>query len=816
MEHLLHDFRYAIRMIRKHPGFSIVVILSLAIGIGANTAVFSVTDGLLLRPLRYPEPDRLAELWLRSPGLGIDQDWPSPGEYVDIQTQNNVFEETAIAIGRSLNLTGLAQPERVDVIQTSSSLLKMLGAKPLLGRALIPEEDAPGKPDTAVLTYAIWKRLFGADKEILGKNVTLNGKPYSIVGVLQPDFVLNHEVMPTVGAIDKAEMFLPLPLGADAANDRGNENFNVLARLKPGVTAQAAQADIDVIASRIREQDRRDPTFTISVVPLLDQVVGNVRRAVLVLLGAVGLVLLIACANVANLLLARAAGRQKEIAIRSALGADRKRLIGQMLTESVLISLLGGIAGLGLAAASLYLMRAINPGNIPRLDEIGINGEVLFFTLSVSTLTGIVFGMAPALRAARVDVNSSLKAGGRDSRTGGLGIGRDKLRSLLVVTELALSLLLLIGAGLLIRSFAHIQTVRPGFDPDNVISLQVSLGGPRYQHPNEQATARFYEELGQRVSNLPGVKAQGAVSALPLTASVGWGGVEVEGYVPPPSEPELQVDLRIATPDYFRALDVPLMDGRFFSDSDTADSMPVVLIDKKMADRFWPGESAVGKRVRNGSKGKWLNIVGVVGVVKQYGLDADTRMVVYYPNKRATSGSMYLVARTSVAPESVASAIVGEVHALDSEAPVYDVRTMKDRLSDSLARRRFSAVMLSAFACFALALAAIGVYAILSYTVSQGVHDIGVRLALGAQRGSIVRLVVGHGMVLALAGIGGGLIGGAILTRLMASLLYGTSATDSLTFAGVAGLLALIALAACYIPARRATRIDPIRALREE
>jgi len=543
-------------------------------------------------------------------------------------------------------------------------------------------------------------------------------------------------------------------------------------------------------------------------------VVGNVRRAVLVLLGAVGLVLLIACANVANLLLARAAGRQKEIAIRSALGADRKRLIGQMLTESVLISLLGGIAGLGLAAGSLYLMRAINPGNIPRLDEIGINGEVLFFTLLVSSLTGVVFGMAPALRAARVDVNSSLKAGGRDSRTGGLGIGRDKLRSLLVVTELALSLLLLISAGLLIRSFAHIQTVRPGFDPDNVISMRVSLAGPRYQ--NDYAAARFYEELGQHVSTLPGVKAQGAVSALPLTASVGWGGVEVEGYVPPPSEPELQVDLRIATPDYFRALDVPLVDGRFFSDSDTADSMPVVLIDKKMADRFWPGETPVGKRVRNGPKSKWRSVVGVVGVVKQYGLDADTRMVVYYPHKQASSGGMYLVARTSVAPESVASAMVGEAHALDSEAAVYDVRTMKDRLSDSLARRRFSTVMLSAFACFALALAAIGVYAILSYTVSQGVHDIGVRLALGAQRGSIVRLVVGHGMVLVLAGIGGGLIGGAILTRLMASLLYGTSATDSLTFAGVAGLLALIALAACYIPARRATRIDPIRALRDE
>jgi predicted permease len=801
-------------MLRSKPGLSIVVILSLAIGIGATTAVFSVADGLLLRPLRFPASERLAILWLRSPGLGIDRDWPSPGEYVDIITQNSVFDETSIALGESMNLTGLAQPEQVGVIRSSSTLLEMLGAKPMLGRILLPEEDAPGKPDTAVLSYHLWNRLFGSNQRIIGTSITLDGKPYTIVGVLKREFVLNHEVMPTVGGIDKAEVFLPLPMSADAVNDRGNENFNVMARLKPGISAEQAQADIDVIAAHIREQDRRDPSFAISVVPLLDQVVGNVRRSVLVLFGAVALVLLVACANVANLLLARAAARQKEIAIRTAVGADWKRLVSQTLTESVLLSMLGGLAGLGIAWGSLYLVRVLNPGNIPRLEEIGINTAVLGFAIAVSLFTGIFFGMAPALRAAKADVITALKAGGRDSRIGGLGVGRDTLRSILVVSEVAMSLLLLIGAGLLIRSFMAVQKVSPGFSPDHVVSMQVSLAGSKYQ--TGQPRVLFYEELGKRVSNLPGVRAQGAVSSLPLTSSVGWGGVEVEGYVPPPNEPELQVDLRIATPDYFRAMDVPLMEGRFFSDTDTKESLGVVVIDKKMADHFWPGATAIGKRLRAGSKAPWLTVVGVVGVVKEYGLDSDTRMVVYFPHKQRPAGTMYVVARTNADAAGTAGSIIAEAHALDADAPVFNIRTMQDRLYDSLARQRFSTVMLGALACFAVILAAIGVYAVLSYMVTEGAHDIGVRLALGAQRGGILRFVIKRGMGLALAGIVAGVTFGEVLTRLMVSLLYGVSATDEWTFAGVAVLIALVALAACFIPARRAMRIDPMTALREE
>jgi len=484
------------------------------------------------------------------------------------------------------------------------------------------------------------------------------------------------------------------------------------------------------------------------------------------------------------------------------------------LTESVLLSMLGGLSGLGIAWGSLYLVRVLNPGNIPRLEEIGINTAVLGFAVAVSLLTGILFGMAPALRAAKADVITALKAGGRDSRIGGLGVGSDRLRSVLVVAEVALSLLLLIGAGLLTRSFIAVQKVSPGFSPDHVVSMQVSLAGPKYQ--TGQPRALFYEELGQRISNLPGVRAQGAVSSLPLASSVGWGGIEVEGYVPPPNEPELQVDLRIATPDYFRALDVPLMEGRFFLDTDTRESMGVAVIDKKMADRFWPGGTAIGKRLRRGTKAPWLTVVGVVGVVKQYGLDADTRMVVYFPNKQRPAGTMYLVARTDADPASTAGSMIAEAHSLDADAPVFNIRTMQDRLYDSLARQRFSTVMLGALACFAVVLAAIGVYAVLSYMVSEGTHDIGVRLALGAQRGGILRLVIKRGMGLALAGIVGGLAFGAMLTRIMASLLYGISATDELTFTGVAILLALVALAACFVPARRAMRIDPMTALREE
>jgi predicted permease len=815
MSLIFQDLRYAVRMLRKNFAFTAVIVLSLAIGIGANTAIFSVVNALLLKPLPYPEPDRLAILWLRSPGIGIPQDWPSPGEYMDIKAENHSFDELSISIGGSFNLTGRDHPERLEGMRTSSTLLDMLGAKPLLGRTFLPEEDQPGKPPVVLLTYGVWKRLFGGDPQIVGRSLTLSGNQFTVAGVLRPDLLLNNEVVPTVAAIEKVEILLPLPFGADAVNRRGDENYNIVGRLKPGVTMAQAQQDIAAIAGRIRIKDHRDRTFTISVVPLLDQVVGNVRRSVLIMLGAVTLVLLIACANVANLLLSRATGRAKEVAIRAALGAGRVRLMRQLLTESVLLGVLGGAAGLLVAVLSLFVVRDINPGNIPRLDAIRIDGTVLAFTFGVAILTGIIFGMAPAIRVARVDLNSSLKAGGRSSQTeGGFNMARQGLRSLLVIAELALSMVLLIGAGLLIRSFTRLASVPPGFNPEHVISMRLAEAGPKYR--SDKARIQFYQQIGDRISRLPGVQAQGAVSTLPLTASVGWGGILIEGYTPPPSEPELQVDMRVATNDYFRTMEIPLAQGRFFNDHDTSDVPPVVLIDEKMAKRFWPRESAIGKRVRSSPKNPWFTVVGVVGTVKQYGLDIDGRMVVYYPEQQSADGGLYLVARTSNDPASAASAIVREIHAIDPGVPVIEVRTMQERLHDSLARQRFSMAVLGGFAGFALLLAAVGVYGVISYMVTQGTHDIGLRMALGAQPRNILGLVVRQGMTLAAIGMVVGLIGAFSLTRVMATLLFGISATDTVTFSAVTLFLGAIALVASYVPALRATRVDPVIALHYE
>ena len=816
MHSFLQDVLYALRMMRKNFGSSVAIVLSLAIGIGANTAIFSVIDALLLHPLPYPQPERLAAVWLHSPGIGIFRDWPSPGEFTDLRNENHSFEQMALAQSRSASLTGRDQPERITTLKTQSSLLSMLGARAKLGHLLLPEDDQPGKAPVAILTERIWKRLFSSDPAIVGKAITLNGNQYTVVGVLRPEFLLNNEVMPSEAPMENVDVILPFPLGPDAIQRRGDENYNIMVRLKSGVTVQQAQEDINAIAGRIRDKDKRDRTFGMHIIGLQDQVVGDVRRVLLVLLGSVGVVLLIACANVANLLLTRASTRAKEIAVRTALGARWQRLVRQLLTESVLLSLIGGAAGLVVAAWSLHVVHSIKPGNIPRMDEIGISSTVLLFTFAVSLLTGILFGLAPAWRAVKVDLNTTLKAGGRSGQGDtGLRVSRHQLRGLLVVSELALSLILLVGAGLLIRSFVRLQNVPPGFSTDHILTMEVAVTGPTYGPRKDAAVAGFYRQIENRISHLPGVLSEGEVSGLPLTGTVGWGGINVEGFTPPPGQ-ELQVDLRLASSNYFRTLQIPLMQGRFFDDHDESTAPQVVIIDEKFALRFWPHESAIGKHLWFDPK-KPFTIAGVVGVVKQDSLASDEgKIAVYFSNLQQPGNGMFVAVRSSSDVAALAPEVVREIHAVEPNALIYNVQSMQDIFYHSLARQRFASTLLGAFAVFALVLAAVGVFGVLAYLVSQNMRDIGLRIALGAQPGHIVGLIVGHGMKLAGVGIVVGVAGAIALTRVMGSLLFQVGATDLLTFSTVVIILALTALAATVIPAQRAIGVDPNVTLREE
>lgn len=820
MTAFFHDLRYAVRTLRRSAGLTAVIVVSLAIGIGANSAVFSVVNGLLLKPLPYPDPERLAVLWLRSPGINIPQDWPSPGQYTDIKNENRSFEEMSISQGRSGTMLGLEQPERVEILLTSSTLFHLLGAAPQLGRLLSADDEVAGRHTVAVLSHGFWLRAFGGDPAIIGKRIQLNniGVPgagetknqFEVVGVLQPGFLLNGEIMPTVSSLQQMDVYLPLAFSRDPATLRGDENYNLMARLKPGVTMAQADDDVAAIAARIREKDKRDRTFTIDVVPLVDSVVGNVRTSLLVLLGSVALVLLIACANVANLLLTRASGRQKEVAVRTALGASWQRIVRQLLTESVLLAVLGGVVGLAIAYAALQVVRAINPGNIPPLEAIVLDAPVVAFTFAVSVVTGILFGLVPAIRAARVDLASSMKAGGRSTQgEGGFGSSRRRLRSLLVVAEVAISLMLLIGAGLLVRSVVRLQNVSPGFEPEGVLSMR--LGSSSRQFPDRDASVAYFRPFGEALAAVPGVASRGAVSALPLTSSVGWGSINVEGWTPQPGQ-ELQVDQRGVTPDYFATMKIPVIQGRVFTDADLPSTAePVAVIDENFAKRFWPNGDAIGKHLW-GDPARKFRIVGVVGAVKQYGLNIEGRIVVYRPSPYAT----WHVFRTTSDPSTVASAVVRKIRELDPTITVSDIQTMADRVGQSMARERFATWMLGAFAVFALILAVVGVYGVLSHLVTQGTHDIGVRMALGAERSRIQRMVLRQGLELTGVGVVLGLIGAAAVTRVMSSLLFGVSTTDPATFVAVPLVLLATAMLAGYVPARRATRVDPVTALRYE
>ena len=814
MQTLWHDLAYGFRILVKSPRFTSVAVLSLAIGIGANTAIFSVTNALLLRPLPYKDAERLVILWNRSPGLNVEQDWFSPGQYLDIRAENKVFENVAATIDSSFNLTGQGIPERVEGARVSSSLFPLLGTQPLMGRVFTADEDEQGKPTTAVLSYGFWQRHFGGEPNVVGKTISLNGISVEIVGVMPPNFMLNKEVMPTVNKISNAEMLLSLPMGWGKRTTRTNEDYNIFGRLKPGVTVAQAQADVDRIVSGMKEQypENYPPSsgFMISVVPLLQQVVGEVRRPLLILLGAVGIVLLIACANVANLQLARAAFRQREIAIRAAVGAGRRRIIRQLLTESVLLSFTGGVLGLFLAVVSLRFLLKLGPSTLPRLNEIGVDGKVLGFTFLVSFITGIIFGIMPALRASRVDLNGVLKDSGRNSSSA----GQHRARDLFVVVEVALSLLLLIGAGLLVRSYGHIQNASPGFNPQSVLSFRLSLPNSKYKGP---AVTNFYKQLTERIKALPGVENAGTSYSLPMSSvALAWGPITIEGYVPKNSADFIMSNERFVSPGYFSAMGVPLVKGRLFDERDVKDAQQTVIVNENLAQRFWPNQDPLGRRLERGDKEPWRTVVGVVRDTKEFSFDNEPPISIYHPHEQFPIGTMFLVVRSSMDASLLTSSVTKEIRALDPELPAFEFKTMEQRLSETLSRRRFSTFLLGVFAIVALILAAIGIYGVMAYSVTQRTQEIGIRMALGAQPGKIMIMVVRHSFILVVSGVVIGLGGAFALTRVLSSLLYGVSATDAVTFTAPPLVLGVIALLASYFPARRAASVDPTVALRNE
>ena len=805
---LLHDLRYAARTQLKNPAFTIVAVIALALGIGANTAIFSVVNTVLLRPLPFKDPERLVMVWEDASKHGYPRDTPAAANFADWRDQNQVFESMAAIADESFNLTGAGDPERLEGRRVSVNLFPMLGVEPQIGRVFTAPEDQPGSHQVALLSYGLWQRRFGGDASIVGKPLTLNGESYTVVGVMPARFQF-----PT----SDDQLWVPIALTSEQAANRNRHYLQVVARLKPGATLEQAQTEMSTIASRLEQQyPQSNADLGAAVTSLHEHLVGDIRPALLILLGAVGLVLLIACANVANLLLARAAVRQKEIAVRVALGARRWRLIRQFLTESVLLSTLGGVVGLVIAYTGLVLLRAFIPENISQAREISVDLKVLGFTLFVSVATGVIFGLAPAIQAVRFNQSETLKEGGRDAATGGSG---KRLRSLLVMSEVAISLVLLIGAGLLINSFLRLRNVDPGFRTDNLLTMKIVLPEPKYEEFERRLT--FYTDLVQRVQSLAGVRSAAVTTNLPLYKQGNSISVRIEGQPEPPPGKAPIVVTRIISPGYFDTMTIPLLSGRNLNDQDTETSRNAsVVISETTARRFWPNEDPVGKRIAAGrvrSDEDWMNVVGVVKDVRQFELTAEPRPQMYLSYRQAGFfAPTDLVVKTDVDPASMAATVRKAVWEIDKDQPVSNIRTMEEILGESIARQRFSMLLLAIFAGVALVLAAVGIYGVMSYSVAQRTHEIGIRMALGAQTGAVLKLAVGYGMKLVIIGIVVGLIAAFALTRVMATLLFGITATDPTTFTLISLLLVLVAAIASYIPARRATKVDPIVALRYE
>ena len=808
MQTMWQDLRYGVRMLHKQRSFTLITVLTLALGIGANTAIFSVVNGVLLRSLPYAEPERLVMI-KEQRGNGNPAQ-VTPANFLDWRSQNSVFEQIAAIATREVNLTGAGEPERISLAIASANLFELLGAKPQLGRTFRRDEEQAGHAPVVVMSHGLWQRRFGGDNGLIGQTIALDGRSYTVIGIAPPGFQYPGK---TEGWIAPLRLAPELNAEMDVTAVRGFGYLSAIARLKPGVSVKQAQAEMDAITGRLRQQypETNGNRFN-RVVSLHSFLVGDVKTPLLVLLGAVGCVLLIACANVANLFLARNATRQREIAIRTALGASRSRVLRQLMTESLLLALCGGAIGCWLAWWGVDLLLTIAPRDLPRAPEIVVNVPVLVYMLALSVLTGLVSGLAPAWQISRMETNVAL---GETTRGVAGSARKSRLRSALIVMEVALSLLLLVGAGLLFRSFTRLQSIKPGFDPQQVLTMRLSPTGEQYRTVEQQRA--FYEQVLQGVTKLPGVQAVGAINTLPLGRGP-QAGFRIEGRPLVPASQLQGANNRIITPDYFRVLGIPLVQGRAFDDRDQSNTTDVLIINQTLARQNFPNEDPIGKRISfaTNERGQplWFEIIGVTSDIRTLDLQNEPASDFFVLHRQVSVGGMSLVIRRSGEPESVVPSVRQVVHEIDSNQPISEIRMLEQIVYESVARPRFNLWLLGLFAGLALVLAAAGIYGVMSYTVSQRTHELGIRIALGAQQLDVIKLVIVQALKLVFTGVLIGLGGALALTRLMKTLLFGVSATDPLTYVVIALLLTIVALLACYVPARRAMNVDPMVALR--
>ena len=817
MDTILQDIKFAARMLVKNAGVTLTAIFTLALGIGANTAIFSVLSAVLLRPLPYPQPEQLVKVWGRFTGIGLpkDQMWFSAPELRDLNDLSRSFSEIASATTNSFNMGVRGTPEQLAGAQATPSLFRALGVNAQIGRTFTEDEAQPGHDSVVLLSDGLWQRAFAGDPTVVGRTIQVNSQPMTVVGVLPKGFAYP--------GFSQIEMWQPLAFAPSALtpDNRGNHGFEVVARLKPGVTLAQARAELAGVAKTIIEQNKNYPyakfDYTLLANPLLDEVVGDEMRGSLwILMGAVGFVLLIACANVASLLLSRAAARGQETTVRMTLGAGRGRLIRQHLTESVLLALLGGLAGVALVPVALRALVALSAETLPRPVAAEVDLRMLLFTLSVAVGTGILFGLVPAMRAVRGVQFSSLKEGGRSNS---LGPKANRTLRVLVAGEAAVCLMLLAGGGLLLRSFLRVLEVDPGFRPSGVLTMQISL--PQQKYSKKEQVQTFFRQALERIRALPGVQSAGAISGLPLSDNPNSGTLTIDTQAVPMDKRTPETDYRGATPGYMEAMGTPLLEGRFFDAHDNEMGAPVAIVDQSLARLYWPNESALGKRVKVGgmdSKTPWMTIVGVVRHVHYGSLEANSRVEMYWPfaQQPYPQSQLDLAVRTAGDPRSLAAMIQREVQALDPDQPLFHVRPMEEWMADSVARRRLALILLASFAGLALLLAAVGIYGTTSFSVAQQTRDIGVRRALGAQRGDVFRLVLREGVTTVAIGAAVGIAGALAITRLIRQALFQVSAADPVTYAAVLATLTLVALLAAWLPAWRATRVEPLEALRYE